>query len=148
MGREANAAYMRKLRAEKRAKEKPQETKPILRLVENSPVVERIVDEAPASPARSVSVESDRPLGRVGLAVLRQISKLLPDADAEIEHAAEVELAVALAATVDARDTEAKDRTSAARELRTLLNGMKPSTPAVRQESARDVLLRKLAAPL
>jgi len=149
-GKAAHAAYMRELRASKRAEKNEQEKeKPQLRLVENSPVVERINSEAPASPARSVTVQSDEQLGRTGLAVLRQISHMLPDAAAEDEHAAEIALAVALAATVDRRDTEVKDRTSAARELRALLNGMKPTAPpAARQESAQELLLRRLAEPL
>lgn len=147
-GKAAHAAYMRERRAIKRAELKEQEIeKPQLRLVENSPVVERINSEAPASPARTISVQSDEPLGRTGLAVLRQISHMVP-ADQEDEHAAEIALAVALAATVDGRDTEVKDRTTAARELRALLNGMKPAGPVARQESAQELLLRRLAAPL
>lgn len=148
VGREANARYMRELRAAKRAEKAEQEIeKPQLRLV-NSPVVERIVDEAPAAPARSVSVQSDGPLGRVGTAVLLQVSRLV-SAEDEALHAAEVALAVALAGTVDNASAEPKDRTAAARELRTILNGLKPTAaPVARQESAQDLLLRRLAEPL
>lgn len=108
-------------------------------------MVERIVDEAPASPARSVSVESDYPLGRTGLAVLRQVSHLVPKAS-EDEHAAEIALAVALADTVDNPRAEVKDRTAAARELRALLNGLKPVGKPAAQESAQELFLRRLAS--
>ena len=147
-GREAHAKYMRELRAAKRAEKAEQEIeKPQLRLV-NSPVVERIVNEAPALPARTISIESDRELGRVGKAVLLQVSKLVT-AENEAEHAAEIALAVALAGTVDDSGAEPKDRTAAARELRTLLNGLKPTAPPpARQESAQELLLRRLAEPL
>lgn len=147
-GKADHAKYMRDLRAKKRAEKAEQEIdKPQLRLV-NSPVVERIVNEAPAAPARTITVESDRPLGRVGAAVLLQVSKLV-SAEDEAEHAAEIALAVALAGTVDDPSAEPKDRTAAARELRTILNGLKPTTPpAARQESAQELLIRRLAEPL
>ena len=143
-GKAAHAKYMRELRANKRAELAEQEIdKPQLRLV-----VERIVNEAPVAPARTISVESDRPLGRVGAAVLLQVSKLV-SAEDEAEHAAEIALAVALAGTVDDPSAEPKDRTAAARELRTILNGLKPTTPpAARQESAQELLIRRLAEPL
>ena len=147
-GKAAHAKRMRKWRADRR-KEKEKESgavrAPVLRIVPEPEIVSRLVDDAPSRPARPVSVESDRPLGRVGRAIMVQISHI---PNAESEHEALIALAVALSETVDNPNAEAKDRTAAAREIKSLLAQMKPAAPAAPQQSAQDMFLARIAAPL
>ena len=138
----ANAAYAKAQRDRGKARRAElaaaSPTKLRLVRVPTEPVV-----PAP-KPVKPTTVESDGPLGRVGRAVLAEISAI----DGAVErHPGLVAIAVSMAGLIDGGDSDRA--VQAAKEIKLLLAEMRPkNVPIVAAQTAQQVLLERLAGPL